>query len=400
MNLFVSGYVDLSNYFRQALMTRKHSTSKHILSRESSETMLASSWREFATKFPTDADSLEELYRHAGLRKCNHCGSVYVTRIHGARTIRCTACKRKTWFTADTFFHRIKRPQAWLGYIWLFDHGIIVNPSRFHKLAGVAYDTARNIFKKLAMVMASYMKGNSVPSSEFAPIIGKRSRETPARAHPRAEEAEMEKKTRLESSPPASIRELEKNSGPSPQTTHRHDNLPDNEPGQTEETCTGLSVPISSVELSEQERIVYRSLSEEPVTFDNLCIKLKLQAGKLSAILTMLELAGLATAMIGNRYVRSPSQNNAVAGRLASRKQAAHKTCRVTGIIDFLRQYFHAVSRKDLQLYLAAHWFMSDRAARPCSSLLQSCFRFRHVPCREMLEFVSPLLVKISPCLQ
>jgi hypothetical protein len=191
--------------------------------------------------------------------------------------------------TADTFFCRIKRPQAWLGRIWLFEHGIAVSSSKFHKLAGVTYDTARNIFKKLTTVIASHMEDECVPSALFAPVIGKRSRETPAGAHPLAEEEEMERKWRQTASAACPGGD-----GPGSSSSPAACQPDYSEPEPQAETSTVANIPNPADKLTEQDKLVYDCLSEKPVQFDTLCVKLDMQAGQLSSILTMLELAGLA----------------------------------------------------------------------------------------------------------
>ena len=153
-------------------------------------------WSEFNELFPKDKDCLEELYRRidaSSISKRHCCQNTNVQKQDGRRSIKCTSCGQKTWLTAGTFFHRIKRPKAWLGAIWLMEHGLILSSSRFHKLAGIAQSSALQIFKKIAMVIQSHMdeEALSIDSSCFGPVFCKRSRETPAREHPRAEQEEI-----------------------------------------------------------------------------------------------------------------------------------------------------------------------------------------------------------------
>lgn len=65
----------------------------------------------------------------------------------------------------------------------------------------------------------------------------------------------------------------------------------------------GKMVP-TVVELYGREREVFESVSNEPVHFDYLCEKLGMQAGELSATLTMLELAGVIERLPGDWYSR------------------------------------------------------------------------------------------------
>ena len=138
-------------------------------------------WSEFNELFPNDKDCLEELYRRIdassiGKRQC--CLTANVQEQDGGRSVKCKSCGQKTWLTAGTFFHRIKRPKAWLGAIWFMEHGLILSSSRFHKLASIAQSSALQIFKKIAMVIQSHMdeEALSIDSSCFCPVFCKRSR--------------------------------------------------------------------------------------------------------------------------------------------------------------------------------------------------------------------------------
>ncbi|MBY0550706.1 MAG: DNA-processing protein DprA [Candidatus Obscuribacterales bacterium] len=61
---------------------------------------------------------------------------------------------------------------------------------------------------------------------------------------------------------------------------------------------------VAVVELFGREKEIYDLLTLEPVHFDALCDRTGMSAGELSATLTMLELAGVATRMPGDWYVR------------------------------------------------------------------------------------------------
>src|SRR5579885_2811081 len=159
----------------------------------SSQPLLAELWQQFNTRFPTNKDCLEELCKRAcqdGTIKCRHCGSQALDTAFSARVGVCRHCRQPTWLTAGTFFHHIRLPRPWLAAIWLMERGVNISSSQFHKLAGIAYSTAWHIFNKLATVIQSEMGDNAcaLPSSLFSPVICKRSRETPARSHPLAEE--------------------------------------------------------------------------------------------------------------------------------------------------------------------------------------------------------------------
>lgn len=335
------------------------------------EAVLADLWMQFNTRFPTEEDCLEEVYRRAndaGSLKCHHCRNEDIERDYGQRIFRCKSCKRQSWFTAGTFFHHMKHARAWLGAIWLMEHGQGVSSLRFQKLAGIAYSSALNIFKKLTMVIESEMGEDAlvVSSSFFSPLIGKRSRETPARACPMAEHEDIE-------------RQMLNNS----------------------QDAEGAIDLIS--ELSGKEREVHDVLSAEAVHFDDLCRRTGMAAGQLSASLMILELEGLVKRMAGDRYVRQDRKHEdefiAQAGRSSSGREETTELARtVRAVIDFVKQKFHRIARKYIQNYLAAHWCHSDRRRWSLGRLLQACLRFRRISYEEILGYVSPVMVKTVPC--
>lgn len=334
------------------------------------EAILACLWAQFNNQFPTEEDCLEEVYKRAndgGMLKCHHCGNKDIERDYGQRTFTCLSCKKTSWFTAGTFFHHMKLARAWLGAIWLMDHGQTISSLRFQKLAGIAYSSALNIFKKLTMVIESEMGEDAiaVSSSFFSPLVGKRSRETPARAHPLAEQEEIEAQV-----------------------------LDNSKEGQ-ESADVG--------ELAPGEKEVYDVLSGEPVHFDVLCQRTGKAASNLSSSLMMLELAGLAKRIAGDRYVRhNPKESeqfyaHAVQSSLRT-EDRLEPTRTVSAIINFVRLNFHHIARKYLQNYLAAYWCHMDRRRWQLGALLQACLRFVHISDDEILDYVSPVMVKVVPC--
>ncbi|HEY9712352.1 MAG TPA: hypothetical protein V6C72_02715, partial [Chroococcales cyanobacterium] len=63
------------------------------------------------------------------------------------------------------------------------------------------------------------------------------------------------------------------------------------------------------VELYGREKEVFELISSEPVHFDYLCERSGMQAGELSATLTMLELAGIVERQSGDWYTRCSSSS-------------------------------------------------------------------------------------------
>lgn len=371
------------------------------------EEILAALWSQFNADFPTETDCLVEVQRRLdreGLLTCRYCGNGDIDRNYCKRAVRCRRCQRRTWLTAGTFFERMRIARPWLAAIWLMEHGVTLSSSRFHKLVGIAQSSALYIFKKITTVIQSHFQEDdpAVPSSLFSPVFSRRSRETPARQHPLAEQAELERKllgdedrtTRWQKRQPAQ-------SSLAAAASSREGAYSENsgiEGGSGALREVEVLNPGSAEECNNREKEVYELLSAESVSFDILCARARMPASQMSAILTMLELAGVVMCLPGNRYVRlSPKQPD-----IAEFEKGGGVTDitmqPVAAAVDFVRLNFHGVSRKYLQNYLAAYWCRLARARWQCGSLFQACIRFGVITGKEILDYVSPALVKISPC--
>ena len=158
---------------------------------------IESAWAEFKSLYPTEEDSLKELCRlifEAG-SECSNCLSSELEHTNGGRTANCLNCHQEISITAGTFFSHIKKARPWLAAIWLMDRKMQVNPSQFCKLAQIAYSTAWEIFRKLAMAMQNEQSDEhvEVPSALFITLFCRRSLETHKRKHPASEEVQEPK---------------------------------------------------------------------------------------------------------------------------------------------------------------------------------------------------------------
>ena len=148
----------------------------------------------FDSLYPTDEDCVEELFRIArcGTVQCRHCNGTRLRRERGSRFFKCLDCNRQTYFTAGTFFARIRAVKATVFSICLMEVGVEFNSSEIHWLTSVSYDTAWKLSKRLSIVIRSRMnKYDLVSSSEFVKLFARRSSQTPAGEHPRSEEREF-----------------------------------------------------------------------------------------------------------------------------------------------------------------------------------------------------------------
>jgi ribosomal protein L37AE/L43A len=355
-------------------------------------------WKEFCTELETKKDYYEALYKmmNGELRPdCKFCGSQEVERDYGARFGACRDCGAKIYFTAGTFFHNIRHPQAWLGAIWLLEHGVQFNAWQFHLVAGIAYSTAWTILKKLAVVLQSHVEADPVcleiASVLFAPTFCKRSLETPANEPPSAEQNEIEK------------RSLD-DGGTDDVTNGSHASASTRASSTTEDRIGALPGPHAAI---------YAILSVSPIEFDELSRKSGTEARRLSTILTMLELDGLASSLPGNKFVRAvpvasnthplstavtaSRQHGSAALWTDNQNKGGMSMDAIAVQIDFIRSCFQGISRKYLQLFLATSWCLLDRGRWPTGSLFRACIAFSKISYEEIRLFVSPLYVKLAP---
>lgn len=320
--------------------------------------MFDSTWQEFNTRFPTEETCVEELYRRlsGNRRSCPECQSSSLVRQSGDRIGKCSMCKKKVRITARTFFHRVRSVRPWLAAVWLFEHGMIISSHRFAHLVGVAYDTARKIFGKLARVMEDHLPADAIelPGTLFASAICKRSRLTPANERPIAEEELFEKIQ----TDPANVEGIHK--------------INETEPRGR----------------SEAEQIVLRILSQAPIDIDTLCQRAGQALGDTLSALTMLEIDGVIQRLPYDRYVL-PVRNRAPSVELSE-----SSIIEVKSAIEFIRNTFHGVSRKCLQLYLLAYWCLSDRNRWKSGTLLDVCLESA-MDAGALSNYVTPRLLKL-----
>jgi hypothetical protein len=279
------------------------------------------------------------------------------------------------------------------------EHGMILTSSRFHKLAGIAQSSALNILTKLRMVIQNNNMEEgapSVPSLLFQPSISKRSRETPARAHPQAEEEVFETANYEETVESAEYGPADSTSESSLQSIIESVGFAPTD--QVDVSASGYPIIDSlSGELTDSQREILANILDEPVSFDQLVQLTGSTAGELSASLTWLELTGLALRLSGDRYVRTnsePQRQSAAIQRCDSKLQNESETI-VSAVCSFLCLHFHGISRKYLQTYVAAFWCHHDRTRWSGDALKKACLRSPQISCEQILAYVTPQVVKL-----
>jgi hypothetical protein len=154
--------------------------------------LLKDVWPAFESQVPSDAVAADVIFQtleRQGEIVCR-CSCAQVVRDPGSRIFKCLNCKCETWFTAKTLLKRTSNLRAWLAAIYLKQNRVVITPSQLARLTEISQTGAYEIHKKLNFVVCDQIEDDSllVPSELFRAAICKRSRETPARLHPEAEE--------------------------------------------------------------------------------------------------------------------------------------------------------------------------------------------------------------------
>ncbi|MBA3993868.1 MAG: hypothetical protein C0469_10105 [Cyanobacteria bacterium DS2.3.42] len=254
--------------------------------------------------------------------------------------------------TAGSLFDGIKDPITWRGAIWLYEDGLSPTSADLQRLSGASYSACWDICRKLDMVVVEQISDglNPVESAFFQEIIFRRTRMTPAGEHPRAEQGEIEK---------ASLEKADEES---------LDNF----------TADELSI--------------LEHLTHEPVHFQVLCEKARMQTRDMSSFLMMLELSGSVQRLMGDRYVRTKkTQKTSDVDNLSLELKVL-----ISAFKSFVQAKFQGIGRKYLQLYLAKYWCRLDRERWSRGRLLNACLNRRKIRRKDLLDYVTPEYVFMS----
>lgn len=328
--------------------------------------------------------------------------------------------------TVGTLLERCRRAEPWVMAIWLTERGVPLSSVRLHQIAAIAQSSALNILRKIRVVVQSEMEVGTIlmPSSEFTSIMNRRSLETPSRLHPRTEE-EQYLRERTTDEP--------ESDGAANSVSRSKDPL---------ETAL-LFMPTI---LHDKVRLVWAKLEEGPMFFDDLVEALGLSVPELNSIMGAFEIDGLIERLGGNRFVRPDCFD----ARTLQRDNCARATSqyrdgfegqhvltgndskRINGhpvkddlpgceqqrcgaqslihdshsneswdklrtrVVKFVVRFFNGVSRKYLQLYLAAFWCFADKLLGRDDYIFRLCLTSPPQRYMELLQYVSHSPVKIA----
>lgn len=336
-----------------------HSNSEHKTRHEVKKEILERLWEKFNLEFPENEDVLEEMYKRAfeaDSINCRSCGATDFERRRGDRVGKCNSCGKSMWMFADTFFcgMRTKTATAWLAAIYFKEHGQLFSASMFHTIVGVAQSTAHGIIKRIEIVQASLMQNDAalVASSNFMRVFCKRSRETPAREHPRAEEDVVSREEQYHHSDDAND-----------QRGHFAENF----------------------DMEEDTQKIFHCLSGSPLSTEDLCQATGLATRDVSSALSYLELSGFIERLPGDRHVRCKNVATKMEGSSCN-EEIRHA---LSHFLQTAMENWHGISRKYLQLYLASYSGQLHQRKWSDKRLLSECIRFGPVKYDDILTYVS-----------
>lgn len=319
------------------------------------EPLLRASWASFRHELPSLQAcvlSLQGMTKLNGNLRSPCCFEQQPEETLGERNYNCPKCRQLVWVTAGTFFDGIKDPITWRGAVWLYDEGLTPTAADLQRLSGASYSACWEICRKLNMVISEQNFDGLTPveSALFQEIIFRRTRVTPPGKHPRAEQAEIEK------------------------------------------DCLEAPDEVILEGFTEKQISILQILSVEPVHFDTLCAKTNTPSKDVSAFLMLLELSGIAQRLVGDRYVRiKKSKKMSDVDNLPPELKLM-----ISAFKNFVRAKFQGISRKYLQLYLAAFICFLNRGKWERGRILNACLQRRKIRRKDLLNYVTPEHVLMS----
>jgi hypothetical protein len=375
----------------------------------------------FELEFPSEAACVahvRERIADQGLMVCHKCQSREV-EYDSDRTIRCLDCKKVSWFTAGTFFNRIKKLKAFVGIMWFQEHNMPLSSSRAQILLKIAQSTAWSMTKKIHLALLPALQLNvrdamAIACEAFRDAIRKRSRETPAREHPLAEmdsfrrRPKDEKKTDQQSGEAAEEprderqQQKEKNRKKDNKTSNKKQNANEKPEGGANDSNPPLGAFAGSAAAKlpmEQQQILEILVQEsQPVHVDKLGVLTGLPLDTVLLQLTYLQLENLVKLASMGTYSVDHTNFAYLRARTASQESDWLESIEdaVAGFIEFCHLTFHGSSRKYLQLYLSYFAWAQRNSQSRWDDLMTLLIKHPPIGHSTVLTYISPPAVLIA----
>lgn len=334
---------------------------------------------EFASTFPTEQACLSELYRLVGIDDgiCHACGSSNIEKTDSNRSAHCLSCKDDTWFTAGTILKQMKLPTPRLAKIWFESRGVSLSAAAHGRLLKIAYASAHGIKIWFDEILVNALPDDtaSFHSSHFRAVICKRSLQTPQLEHPRAEIDQIEQTEPL-------LDQSDQDIQPSLPNGALNSTIP-------EETGIARLDDWQTNLLNEPNQVIVQNLlSKTPIRFNALHQLANLPTGELLASISILELCGKAKCLPDNTYIACQPKPKLKA-------LTEESLTLIEDFMQFVRDTYHGISRKFLQLYTAAFWYHRNRQQLSIEHIMQAALR-TNPNIASTRAYLSPAFVKLS----
>lgn len=282
--------------------------------------LVSSTFKRFCLAFPTEESCWDELYRlmnARGMVYCRGCLSARVVIKKCRRKLRCQDCRKSYSLTAKTFFNRVRKLKAWFAAIWLTEEGAFVSSNWFASLLDIAQSSALHIQHSVLGAIDSHQKSQGgerclVSTEHFIDLFIRNSLVTPRWEHPAFEETYEQALT----APEVSDEVVNTNCGgtdfggssalpPAPETAQNEleQGVPEQASAESiEGTLNALFENEQYAGLRELEKSILKLLVNGNASTDRLSDALSVNAARLGASLTELELCGLIEPLPGAKF--------------------------------------------------------------------------------------------------
>lgn len=337
-------------------------------------------WKKFSHTYPTEeacAVFVRRWYASGGSMRCSACEFKNDKIDFEKRFFQCERCKKKIWILSGTLFKKVRKFRPWLAAIYFIENGMPTTSCEFAKLLDVATSTALSIFKKISVVIESKLAENSelLPSMMFLPTFTRRSRETPAKMHPQAEELAASRKNKTAS-------------------THSLNQQKAVDPAISKSDLKKLRSMMGSV-----EKEIVQMLADGPKSINFLHANLKIEIEAVSAALANLEVFDVIQRLPGETYQQCALAHllfgKAAKGSAKELSAMKRRNAFVNEFSSLVKEFYGGISRKYLQNYLSLYWAYIDRDRWKEDTLMNLCVQFPEIGDNEILNYVTPLKARI-----
>lgn len=358
-------------------MNRK-GNQKKVLSEK--EKLIAKRRKKFDLEFRTIESGEAYLYKMLSDRKANRCIKCFqqeFIRCDHKRRIQCLSCGSKQSFATDTFLEGTRRSSTleYLFLVTLLDEGFEVNASEFERHSSVVYSTSHDMLKKCAIVIDKSMEelDNVLPMHcfEISKVVVRRSSETPAGKHPRAEQK-----------PPLPSQQI------APETFSKEITIRESGEVRTYAFPKGFEDAFEG--LSQDHLELFASIAEAPRHFDDLVPPPGYGVLDFSILESTLEIVGLVSnqKFVLQRNPLSIPTARAIGADIDERLKK--------GLLNYILEGFGGVSQKASQLYIGLYWLKNDKEFWTRGKLLDKLIAYGKITSKDVRDFKSSQMLSVA----